>query len=194
MMLLVLFALIALANGLYEDYISRPAPEQKSVLFSSGSGAAWLLIVGYLWVMVVRRKTTHHFGIHSRNGWHMQLMTVPKHAAFILNLLQAGALLLGGLLMLGNQPLALLLATPGAVILLGPHSWLGLDVDVHSEISAPWSSCQRVLIDRQNNRVAVCVADSNEGFDAYLPEHLLDSYLGTLKSLLPGDALFVQIR
>lgn len=74
------------------------------------------------------------------------------------------------------------------------HHWLGLDIEARSEISLPWSSYQRVLIDRPNNRVVACQADRNDRFDVHLPEHLLDRFLSILGSLLPDTALFIQNR
>jgi hypothetical protein len=194
MALLVLPGIAALANGLYEDHFALPGHAEKSVLFSSIFGVVWLLIVGYMWLMVVRRKTVHHYGIHPRNGWRLQLLAVPQHGGLILDLLRTGVPLLSLVLVLGNPPLAWLLAPPVAAILLGPRSWLGLDIDTHTQISAPWSSYQQVLIDRQNNRVVASHSDLGDGFEAHLPEHLLDSYLNTLRSLLPDNALFVHNR
>ncbi|POA30182.1 hypothetical protein C1884_14130 [Pseudomonas sp. GW460-R15] len=192
MALLVLFGVISLTYGLYEEHFSAPGGEAKSVLFSTGFGAAWLFITGYLWTMVVHRKITYHYSIHTGNGWCLQHLAVPNHAGRILELLQIGVPLLSFVLILDNPPLTWLLALPVAVTLIGPRSWLGLDLNTRSKISAPWSTCQRVLIDRQNNRVIAYQADRNDMFEVYLPEHLLESYLKTLSSLLPSNALFEQ--
>lgn len=192
MALLMLLGIIALTNGLYEDLFSSLGRKEKSVLLNSGFGLASLLITAYLWVMVVRRKTAFHYSIHPSNGLRLQHLAVPEHAGLILNLLRSGVPLFSLILIVGNPSLAWLLALPVVVSLVGPHAWLGLDLDMHSEISVPWSFCQRVLIDRQNNRVVACQADRNDGFEVYLPDNLLDSYLTTLGSLLPANALFVQ--
>ena len=192
MSIMTLTGLIAIANGVYENYFLHLLENEQSVFLSLRFGTVMTLMSIYLWTLVVRQKTIYRYTITDSFGVVESKLHFPKAAGTLFKSISILFLVFIIGLAVFEQSLILLLAGPTGMAVVAARFFIQWTNTPQIETSAEWSSYKFVTVDRKRKIILAQETEFMVGFEAKLPNELFDKYLDTLRSLLPAGAIFSE--
>jgi len=192
MAIMTLLGLIAVANGLYENYILNLQEADQSVFLSLRFGTAMTLMSIYLWALVVRQKKIYHYTITESFGTQESKLHFPKIAGTTFKTISVAFLIFIVGLAIFEKSLILMIAGPAGMAVVAAKFFLSWDNTPQIETTSNWKKYKFVTVDRKRKIIVAHQTSKMVGFEARLPKEIFDQYLSTLHTLLPQDAIFTE--
>lgn len=192
MALVTILGLIAIANGVYENYFLYLTEKDQSTFLSLHAGIVWTLMSIYMWVLVVRQKTAYSYTITNSLGIQETRLHFPKTAGVIFKIISFAFLIFIIGLAIYEKSFILMLAGPAGMTVVAAKFFLSWENPPKIETSADWKNYKYVTVDKKRKIILAQETEFMVGFEAKLPNELFDRYLETLRSLLPENAIFTE--